>query len=557
MKQWHLAEFWEAVADTVPDAPALVEQGTRRSWSEYEQRSACVAAALDAAGLGLGSKVGLYGYNSIAYVEAHFGIFKIRGVPINVNYLYTEPELVYLLDNADVEALVFDARFGPRVEAICNELPKLKLLIEINDGTGCHLAGAQPLEGLIAAHRPMPRRTYSPDDIFMFYTGGTTGKPKGVMFRHGDLIQIVLTGFDLRGMNRPESIAELAAALKKIHALNMVPTTIPACPLMHGAGLWAGVFMTHNVGGCVVLFRNEHFDPDGLWRLAERSRATDIVIVGDAFARPMLGALVAAKAADSPYDLSRLKVIFSSGVIFSREVKDGLLSFADITILDTLGGTEGPMAGTIVSRSSPPTKTAMFMPHPTTKVFDQDDKEILPGSDEVGVVANGGFVPVGYYKDPGKSAATFRVINGRRYAILGDMAKLATDGSLILLGRGSACINTGGEKVFPEEVDAVLQSHPDVCDCLTVGAPDERFGERLIAILSLQHKAAIDEKELIAFVKTRLASYKAPRQIVIVNEVRRGANGKPDYKWAKSVALQSVPTNAGTSKAPSANGARC
>jgi 3-oxocholest-4-en-26-oate---CoA ligase len=286
-----------------------------------------------------------------------------------------------------------------------------------------------------------------------------------------------------------------------------------------------------------VVFRNEHFDAGALWALVERERVSDIAIVGDAFARPMLNALQAAAAAGRPYDVSSLKVIISSGVMFSREIKEGLLSFADITIIDGMGATEGGMGTAVVSREAPPGETAKFIANPTTKVFDENDREIAPGSDQIGMIANGGFTPIGYYKDPEKSARTFREIDGHRYSFPGDFANIAADGTLILLGRGSACINNGGEKVFPEEVEEALKAHPDVEDCLVVGVPDERFGQRVTAVLSARDGQGLDEAALADFVRTRIAGYKTPRQIIVVETVRRAPNGKADYGWAKAVAL--------------------
>jgi len=538
LKQWHLAEFWEIIADAIPDMPAVIEGDLRLNWHSYEKRAARIAAGLVAAGVGFDAKIGLCGYNSLSFLEAQFGILKARAVPFNVNYHYTETELEYLFDNAEAEAVIFEARFGPRIARIRDRLPNLKLLIEIDDGSGHHLEGARRLDDLIAANEPLKRLSYSPDDVFMFYTGGTTGMPKGVVFRQGDFIEICLAGFVVRGLPIPQTAEELANVIRSLQQDGDAPITIPACPFMHGAGLWAGVFMTHNVGGCVVIYRNDKFDPQRLWALAQRERATDIVIVGDAFARPMLAALDAAAAAGQPIDLSALKVIFSSGVMFSREVKERLLAHADIVVRDTMGATEGSMAGIEVSRRSPPGETARFMPNPLTKVFLEDGREVTPGSDEIGLVANGGPLPIGYYKDPEKTAATFRIINGRRYGVPGDYAQVAADGALILVGRGSACINTGGEKVFAEEVEKVVAAHPEIEDCLVVGAPDERFGQRVVALVAVRPGADIAHDDLVAFVRKRLASYKAPRQTILVEKVQRGANGKADYKWARSVAAQ-------------------
>jgi len=536
--KWHFAAIWETVADTVPDAPALVNGSVRRTWREYDDRAARLATALEAAGLKPDSKVGLYAYNSNEYLEAQFGVFKMRGVPVNVNYRYTEHELIYLLDNADAEALVFDAQFGPRVAEILPKLPALKLLVEIDDGSGQHLDSAKRLEDLIAESPPRPRIAYAEDDIYMLYTGGTTGMPKGVMYRQGEFAQGLMLGLDMRGVPRPTTRDELKAAILAVREQGSVPTSLAACPLMHGTGLWLGVFVAHNLGGCAVTFRNEHFDADALWALVERERISDIAIVGDAFAKPMLVALERAKAAGRPYDLSSLRSIVSSGVMFSREVKQGLLDFADITILDAMGSTEGSMGSSVVMRGMPLGETAKFEKNPTTKVFNDRDEEVEPGSDEIGMIANGGFTPIGYFKDPEKSARTFRTVNGVRYSFPGDFAKVAADGSLILLGRGSVCINTGGEKVFPEEVEEALKAHPGVYDCLVVGVPDERFGERVTAVLSHRPGLEADEGELIDFARGRIAGFKAPRRLIVVDEVRRAPNGKADYKWAKAVALK-------------------
>jgi fatty-acyl-CoA synthase len=534
--KWCFAEIFETVAGLVPDATALINGDVRRTWREYEDRAARIASALEEAGLGPDAKVGLYGYNSNEYLEAQFGVFKIRGVPVNVNYRYVEHELLYLLENADAEAIVFDARFAPRLAAIRDKLPKLKLFIEIDDGSGERLPGARGLEEIIASHERAPSRDYSEDDIYMLYTGGTTGMPKGVMYRQGDFTLGLMVA--ALGPDAPPSAEALTATVQALRSQNAAPINLAACPLMHGTGLWLGVFIAHFLGGAAVTFRNEHFDPHSLWKLIAKERVSGVAIVGDAFAKPMLAALREAEAAGHPYDLSSLKQIVSSGVMFSTEVKRGLLDYADIAILDAMGSTEGSMGSSIVSRAAPPGETARFARNPLTKVFNERDEEIEPGSDEVGMIANGGFAPIGYYKDPEKSARTFRVVNGHRYSFPGDFAKIAADGSLILLGRGSVCINTGGEKVFPEEVEEALKAHDSVWDALVVGVPDDRFGERVTAVISARPGQSIDEAALVAFARQRLAGYKMPRRLVVVDEVHRAANGKADYKWAKDTALQ-------------------
>jgi fatty-acyl-CoA synthase len=539
--KWHLASLWETIADAVPDATALVQGNVRRSWREYEDRSARLASAFRASGLAANSKIGIYAYNSTEYLESQFGALKVRAIPISVNYRYTERELIYLLDNSDAEALVFDAQFGQRVAAIRDQMPGIKCLIEIDDGSGHHLADASRLGELIATNAPLPRQDYAEDDVYMLYTGGTTGMPKGVMYRHYDFTKAMLGGFDMRGMPQPKTGDELVAAVRALYEKRAAPIGTPASPIMHTTGL-GGVFLVHSLGGCAVLFRNERFDADAFWSLVEREHITDIALVGDAFAKPLLAALVAASDRGRPYDVSSLRRIFSSGAMLSREVKQGLLRYADVAISDTMSSTEGAMAAAVTSRSMPPGETARFTAGPTTKVFDANDREIERGSTKIGMIATSGLMPIGYYKDPAKTAATFREIGGTRYSFPGDFGQIAADGTLILLGRGSVCINTGGEKVFPEEVEEVLKVHPDVLDCLVVGVPDERFGSRVAAVVSARAGRRINHDSLTDFARTRIAGYKIPRTYIVVSDVRRAPNGKADYEWAKSVALQAAPS---------------
>ncbi|MFM5885687.1 MAG: acyl-CoA synthetase [Novosphingobium sp.] len=535
---WHFADVFETVAALVPDRLALIEAATRRTWRDYADRAARLAGALVAAGIAPGAKVALYGYNSAEYLEAQFAVFKARGVPINVNYRYVEEELVYLFDNADVEAVFFDARFAPRLAAIRDRLPAVKLFVRIDDGSGEDLAGSVDYEGLIAGNQPLPRLAYSEDDVYMLYTGGTTGMPKGVMYRHGDLAKIIAAwrlGPEVEPT--PELLIDF---IRQVAEAGPAPIVLPACPLMHGTGMWLGAFGGHYFGGTVALLREETFDPHRLWRYVALERINALVIVGDAFAKPLLAALDEAKARGAPYDLSSLLGMVSSGVMFSTEVKLGLLEHADIEITDGMGSTEGSMGTSIVSRAAPPGETARFAINPKARVFDENDEEVMPGSEAIGMIGTSGYVPIGYYKDPEKSAKTFRTIRGTRYAFPGDFAKVAADGTLILLGRGSVCINTGGEKVFPEEVEEALKAHDSVWDALVVGVPDERFGERVVAVVSASAEHAIDPAALTDFARTRLAGYKMPRRIVTVETVPRAANGKADYKTARQIALDAV-----------------
>jgi fatty-acyl-CoA synthase len=342
-------------------------------------------------------------------------------------------------------------------------------------------------------------------------------------------------GYVARGLEFPTSVDELPALVKRLAAAGDVPRSVVGCPLMHGTGMWLGTFIPLLLGGSVVTATKLGFDPDLMWSLVEQHRATSITIVGDAFARPMLAALNAARDAGQPFDLASLTQIVSSGVMWSAEVKEGLLEHHDMELVDTMGSTEGGMGSSVTSRDRSP-QTARFELSEGVKVFSDDGRELQPGDEAIGRVATSGLVPIGYYKDPVKSAETFREIDGVRYSFPGDYARVESDGSITLLGRGSVCINTAGEKVFPEEVEEVVKRYETVLDCLVVGVPDERFGERVVAVTSLQESAQRAEQEVIEHARAQLAGYKVPKHILFVDAVRRAPNGKPDYKWARRTA---------------------
>ncbi len=539
--EMHFASVWEAIADVIGDETAVVHGNTRRNWSEYDERAARMAAAYVAAGLGHDSKIGLYMYNGNEYLEAQFGGFKMRGVPVNVNYRYLDEELWYLLDNADAEALVFHSSLGDRVARVVDRLPKLKLLVEVDDGGPGQVPGALAYETVLAGHDPMPRINRAEDDIYMLYTGGTTGMPKGVMYAMGGMTGgFVTSGFPLLGLAAPSDASEISGLVKgAVEAGNRL-ISIPAAPLMHGTGVWLGAFIPHLAGGLVATLQNRSLDADELLRLVEAEAVTNLTIVGDAFAKPIIRALDAAVAAGRPYDTSSLKMVISSGVMWTAEVKEQLLDRVEqLVLLDAIGSTEGSMGMSITMKGLPPS-TAKFSQMPTTKVFTDDDREVQPGSGEIGMVAAGGNVPLGYFKDPEKSARTFRVINGQRYSFPGDLAMVADDGSLILLGRGSQVINSGGEKIFPEEVEEAVKRVAGVHDCLVVGIDDEKFGQAVTAVVSLNEGATATEGEIIAGVKGQLAGFKAPKRVVFVADVPRAPNGKADYKAAKQHALDAI-----------------
>ena len=532
------ATIWESIADSIGDSPAVTQGTVTRTWSEYDQRAARIASALVDAGLQPQSKVGLYLYNSNEYLEAQFATFKFRGVPVNVNYRYLDEELLYLLDNSDAEALFFHSSLGDRVARVVDRLPKLKLLVEVSDDGEHHVVSAVPYNTLVTDYDPMPRITRDEDDIYMLYTGGTTGMPKGVMYQMGSLAEgFVNGGLAFIGMTPPSEFSQLSTTVRDAHANGIRPITIPGCPIMHGTGMWIGAMMPQSGGAHVITLQKRSFDAHELFQVIQDKKATLAVVVGDSFVKPMIRALDEATAKGTSYDASSLKMIASSGVMWTSEVKEALLERIEhVVLLDAMGSSEGSM-GTSISMKGVPPKTAKFAVAPTTKVFTEDDREVQPGSGEIGKVAAGGAVPIGYYKDPEKSSKTFRTINGVRYSFPGDMATVEADGSLTLLGRGSQVINSAGEKIFPEEVEEAVKRVDGVLDCLVVGIDDEKFGQAVTAVASLSPGAKVEEATIIANVKTQLAGYKAPKRVVFVTQIPRAPNGKADYKTARDMAI--------------------
>jgi len=529
----HYATLWEKYADLLADKDAVIQGTTRRTWAAYEDRAARLAAGFAAAGLGHDSKIGMYLFNGNEYLETQFAGMKLRGVPINVNYRYLDDELLYLLDNSDAEALVFHSSLSDRVARIQGRATKVKLWVEVDDG-GESLTGAVRYEDLIADHPPAPRIERNSDDLYMLYTGGTTGMPKGVMYDIGGMMQgLMKSAFPILGLGLPE-IEEVPALVEKLHADGGAFASIPACPLMHGTGMWLGALIPHLAGAPVITLESRSLDAHELLSTAVREKVGQITIVGDAFAKPIIKALAEARDEGRPYDLSHLRFMMSSGVMWTSEVKEQLLEWHDMLLVDAMGSTEGSMGTQLTARGNIG-QTAKFAMNPTTKVFTEDGREVEPGSGETGMVAAGGSVPLGYFKDEAKSAATFKTIDGVRYSFPGDWARVEADGSLTLLGRGSNCINTAGEKVYPEEVEESIKRHDLVVDCLVVGLEDEKFGQRVTAVASLKGTDAVSGEDLREFLRDKLAAYKMPKQIVIVDQVRRAPNGKADYKWARGV----------------------
>jgi len=536
--EFHFNNVWTALSEAFPDRPALICEGKTVTWSEFNDRAARLAGLFAANDVTNGASVGLYMLNCNEYTEAHFGCFKQSVCPVNVNYRYRAEELIYLLDNSDSEVVLYHASYAPRITEIRDSLPKIKLYIQVDDGCGEPLLdGALDYETALRASDPTPFTPSAYEDRYMLYTGGTTGMPKGVMYDNGALAHwLCIGGYTSRGLAPPKSIEEVLEGARAITEMGAVHRSLPACPQMHGTGMWIGTMVALNCGGTVVTQRTQHLDADSLLQCVVDNKVTDLTIVGDAFARPILVALDTAKAAGKPYDLSSVGQIASSGVMWSSEIKEGLLRHQNMVLNDIMGSTEGSMGASISTREGA-AKTAKFMIADYVKVFNEYDKPVQPGSGEMGMVATAGIVPRGYYKDEEKSARTFRVVDGVRYSFPGDFATVEADGTITLLGRGSQCINTGGEKVFTEEVEESIKRHSDVEDCLVVGLPDERLGNRVIAVYSQKPGTSpIGEDGLREHVKTQLAGYKAPKQCILVDVVQRAPNGKADYKWAKATA---------------------
>jgi 3-oxocholest-4-en-26-oate---CoA ligase len=530
------ATLWEAVADAVPDAPALVQGNRRVRWRDFERRAARLAGALAARGVARDSKIALYLFNTPEYLEAEFAAFKLRAVPVNVNFRYRQHELASLLDNADADVLLYHRSLAERVEAVRRRLPKLRVLVELADdgaSTPPELDGAIAYDELVAHGPAAPRIERSGDDLLFWYTGGTTGLPKGVMWHQGTLAAYGLRGaYTLQDATPPETAAGVAGDAARFRARGTAPVQLPASPLVHATAVNAAN-QALSLGGTVVLLSSRRFDADELWRAVERERVTNVTIVGDAMGRRMVGALDAAEARGRPHDLSSVRRILSSGAMWSAPVKDALLTRgAGLDLYDALGSSEGVgYALTIVDRVGD-AATARFRLGELAAVLDDDGRPLAPG-DGVGVLAARTFVATGYYKDPVASARVFRELDGERWAVPGDFARLEADGTVTLLGRGSGCITTGGEKVYPEEVEEVLKEHPGVADCIVVGVPDPEWGECVAAVVAARDHPTLTADDLASWVGERLASYKRPRRITIVDEVRRTSVGKADYAWAR------------------------
>ena len=521
---FNLADLFEQAADAWPERDYLVAGDSRRTYAEMEARANQLAHHLLAQGVKPGDHVGIYALNCVEWVETVWAVFKIRAVWVNINYRYVEDELAYIFDNADLVALVVAPEFAERAGGAREYSPLLIHVLVIGGDYEAALAAQSPARDFA------PR---SNDDIYILYTGGTTGMPKGVVWRHEDVLMALGGGIDIRTGHVMRSPTEF---IDKGNAFAL--TTMPTMPLMHGAAQWS-VMGGSFTGNRIVLL--DKFDAAEVWRLIGTEKVNLLMITGDAMARPLMDELV---ANPDGYDLTSMFAISSTAALFSQSLKDAFLDhFPNIVVTDSIGSSESGANGiSIVSKGAPvqggPTVSAIK----DAVVLDDDLRPMVPGTGQIGRLARSGNLPSGYYKDPDKTAATFVIAaDGRRHVITGDFARLEANGSITMLGRGSVCINSGGEKVFPEEVENALKSHPDVFDAVVVGVPDDRFGEIVTAVVQFRSGTAATLVALQEHCRRHIAGYKVPRRLTAVDAIVRSPAGKPDYRWAKDTALADFP----------------
>jgi len=544
---FNLADLFEAAVDAYGDREYLVADGKRRTYAQMEERANRLAHHLAAQGVGPGDHVGIYSVNSVEWVETAWAVFKLRAVWININYRYVKDELRYLFGNADLVALVHQAAFGPRVAELLPELPDLRHVITITDDSGEPLPeGAVDYEEALASGSP--ERDFGPrshDDHYILYTGGTTGLPKGVVWRHQDVFYALGGGVDPTTNTR---IIEPGEMVEKGRGGQI--TMFPIAPLMHGATQWA-VMGQSFVGNRIILMSK--FEPREVWRLVAEEQVNSVMITGDAMGKPLVEALDDEGVGD---DLSSLFAVTSSAALFSSPVKDQFFEhFPNLIIIDAIGSSESGnngmttlVKGSTAMKSGP---TVKVLGH--TVVLDEEMRPVEPGSGVIGKIARGGDIPVGYYNDPVKTAETFITVDGRRYAMPGDFATIEEDGSITLLGRGSVSINSGGEKIFPEEVESAVRSHPEVFDAIVVGAADERWGQRVAAIIQPRADRHPSLEDIQAHCREAIAGYKVPRQLHVVETILRSPSGKPDYRWAATI-VEAVPEEHDTGGARTSTG---
>jgi 3-oxocholest-4-en-26-oate---CoA ligase len=527
----NIADLAEHAIDAVPDRVALICGDEQLTYAQLEEKANRLAHYLLDQGVQKDDKVGLYCRNRNEIVIAMLGIVKAGAILVNVNYRYVEGELRYLFENSDMVALVHERQYSDRVANVLPDTPAVRTILVIEDGSDNDFESYGGVEFNTAIAQGSAERDFgerSADDIYLLYTGGTTGFPKGVMWRHEDIYRVLFGGTDFATGEFVKDEYDLAKAA----AANAPAIRYPIPPMIHGAtqsSTWMSLF----AGQTTVLA--PEFNADEVWRTIHKHKVNLLFFTGDAMARPLLDALLAHQDEENEYDLSSLFLLASTAALFSPSIKERLLELLpNRVITDSIGSSETGFGGTsIVAKDAPHSGGPRVTIDHRTVVLDEDGNEVKPGSGVRGLIAKKGNIPVGYYKDEKKTAETFQTINGVRYAIPGDYAQVEEDGTVTMLGRGSVSINSGGEKIYPEEVEAALKGHPDVFDALVVGVPDARYGQHVAAVVQARPGARPALSELDSFVRAEIAGYKVPRSLWLVDEVKRSPAGKPDYRWAK------------------------
>jgi 3-oxocholest-4-en-26-oate---CoA ligase len=530
----NFATLLETIADVRADR-TVVSHGERSlTWRQLDERASRLAAFLAGRGVAAEDRVAIALYNGIEYLETVFAVLKLRAIPVNVNYRYLPEEMRHLFGDANVSAVIFDASLAARVLEATAGAPAVHTLVQV--GSAADAQEVTCYEQAVEASEPLPRAERGVDHWLM-YTGGTTGEPKGVLVTHAWLYPVAAAnGFLLVGEPIPDSLGELRATTQRLTAeRGDAIVCLPAPPLMHATGMYTslGALLA---SGRVVYLTSRSYDADELARTVAAQRADTVSIVGDVFALPLADALDRAASAGRPYDLSSLRRILSVGVTWSANVKRRLLAHGDFACRDLVAASEGGPFAVSETRRGDDIVTARFMLAPGARVLDEQGNEVLPGSGQVGMLAAPADSEIGYLGDAAKTAQTFRTFAGRRWVVTGDLASIEADGSITFRGRGSRVINTGGEKVFAEEVEQVLIEHPAVRDALVVGLPDERFGHKVTAVVAPASGSAVAAEELVEHVAQRLADYKKPRGVVFVPDIKRSPSGKADLTWAQAAA---------------------
>ncbi|MCL6105616.1 MAG: AMP-binding protein [Actinobacteria bacterium] len=543
MTDWNFANVWEIAAESLPNSPCLIHGTYKQTWDQTNKRANGIAQTLLDAKPKHQDKIAHYLYNCPEYMESIFAIFKAGLVPVNTNYRYGDDEILYLWDNADAVGVIFHATFTDKVQRLRQQLPNITTFMWVDDETEPCPDWAIPYEEAAKARTENTENVVAPkgrsgDDLCILYTGGTTGMPKGVMWRQDDLFGVLNDSAPIRLPN------DATPQVIKNAFSTPGPVLLPACPIMHGTGMFTALSAL-SMAGAVTTLTQRKFSAEELLDTVEKDKVNIMSIVGDSFAKPILEAL---DANPGHWDLTSLFSIVSSGVMWSESVKQRLLSYnPNMLLLDVFSSSEAIGMGASISSGNTSVSTAKFILGQNARVINEQDQDVKHDGQEAGMVALKGRTPLGYYKDTVKTSTTFKTIDGVRYCIPGDWATVEEDGTIHLLGRGSVCINTGGEKVFPEEVEEIIKLHPAVKDCAAVGIPDDRFGETICAVVELDtdHGAAnvVTDQDIITHVKQRLAAYKAPKKVMFVDTIGRSVAGKLDYTMLRENAIQWAKNN--------------